>query len=138
MCSHSCGYIAARATVAFDTVLMLTDGETMVRVNTGYRYFLPTDASGDAVVYGSGQPEASVPFVPGILKNLQLAFFIVYHLPPAARERAQSQLTAWLAAGRLQHRIAARLPLERIAEAHALVESGRAIGNVVVSTGEAA
>jgi hypothetical protein len=33
--------------------MMLTDGETMVRVNTGYRYFLPTDASGDAVVYGT-------------------------------------------------------------------------------------
>lgn len=32
--------------------MMLTDGEAMVRVNTGYRYFLPTDASGDAVVYG--------------------------------------------------------------------------------------
>ena len=91
---------------------------------------------GLAVVYGSGQPEASVPFVPGILKNLQLAFFIVYHLPPAARERAQSQLTAWLAEGKLQHRIAARLPLARIAEAHALVESGRAIGNVVVQAGE--
>lgn len=33
--------------------MMLTDGEAMVRVNTGYRYFLPTDASGDAVVYGT-------------------------------------------------------------------------------------
>ena len=90
---------------------------------------------GLAVVYGSGQPEASVPFVPGILKNLQLAFFIVYHLSPTARERAQSQLTAWLAEGMLQHRIAARLPLARIADAHALVEGGRAIGNVVVQTG---
>jgi hypothetical protein len=33
--------------------MMLTDGEAMVRVNTGYRYFLPTDASGDALVYGT-------------------------------------------------------------------------------------
>jgi NADPH:quinone reductase len=95
-------------------------------------------SGGLAVVYGSGQPEASVPFVPGILKNLQLAFFIVYHLTPAARELAQSQLTTWLAEGRLQHRIAARLPLERIAEAHGLVEGGRTIGNVVVSVGDRA
>lgn len=90
---------------------------------------------GLAVVFGSGQPEAAVPFVPGILKNLQLAFFIVYHLPPAARARAQEQLVRWLADGRLAHRIAARLPLDRIAEAHALVETGRAVGNVVVSPG---
>jgi hypothetical protein len=33
--------------------MMLTDGEAMVRVNTGYRYFLPTDASGDALVFGT-------------------------------------------------------------------------------------
>jgi hypothetical protein len=32
--------------------MMLTDGETMVRVETGYRYFLPTDAQGKAVVIG--------------------------------------------------------------------------------------
>lgn len=76
-----------------------------------------------------------MPYMPGILKNLRVAFFIVYHLPPAARELAQSQLTAWMAAGQLQHRIAARLPLEHIAEAHALAEGGRAIGIVVVSTG---
>jgi len=88
---------------------------------------------GLAVVYGSSQPEATVPFVPGILKNLQLAFFIVYHLAPADRARAQAQLDAWLAAGALQHRIAARLPLARIAEAHVLVEQGRVIGNVLVS-----
>ena len=93
---------------------------------------------GLAVVYGSGQPEASVPFVPGILKNLQLAFFIVYHLAPSARELAQSQLTAWLAERRLQHRIAARLDLAQVADAHVLVESGRAIGNVIVSTGAGA
>lgn len=90
---------------------------------------------GLAVVYGSGQPEASVPFAPGILKNLQLAFFIVYHLTPTARAAAQAQLGEWLAERRLQHRIAARLPLERIADAHALVERGGVIGNVVVGTG---
>lgn len=133
-----------RAADFIDRVRALTGGQGVDRIievdlaanaRADFELLAP---GGLAVVYGSGQPEASVPFVPGILKNLQLAFFIVYHLPPAARESAQSQLTAWLAAGRLKHRIAARLPLERIAEAHALVESGRAIGNVVVSIGEAA
>lgn len=91
---------------------------------------------GLAVVYGSGQSEASVPFVPGILKNLQLAFFIVYHLAPDDRARAQARLTDWLAAGALRHAVADRFPLAGIAEAHERVESGRAIGNVLVSPGD--
>ena len=32
--------------------MMLIDGETTVRVMTGHRFFLPADASGDALVYG--------------------------------------------------------------------------------------
>jgi len=128
-----------RSPTFLDTVRGLTDGHGVDRI---IEVDLAANAAADfellapgglAVVYGSGQPEAIVPFVPGILKNLQLAFFIVYHLSPDARDRAQSQLTEWLSAGALQHRIAARLPLSRIADAHALVESGRAIGNVVVS-----
>jgi NADPH:quinone reductase len=41
-------------------------------------------------------------------------------------------LTEWLRDGRLQHNIAARLPLDATADAHELVESGRAAGNVVL------
>ncbi len=87
---------------------------------------------GDIVVYGSGKPEIAVPFFPTILKNVRLRFFIVYNLLPADRAAAIEQLTAWLRDGRLQHRIAARLPLAQIAQAHELVESGRALGNVVL------
>lgn len=88
---------------------------------------------GDIVVYGSGKPEIAVPFFPTILKNVRLRFFIVYNLLPADRAAAIEQLTAWLRDGRLQHRIAARLPLAQIAQAHELVESGRALGNVVLT-----
>jgi NADPH:quinone reductase len=35
------------------------------------------------------------------------------------------------------HTVAARLPLERVAEAHELVEQGRATGNVVLAVGDA-
>ena len=90
---------------------------------------------GDIVVYGSGRPEIAVPFFPAILKNVRLRFFIVYHLAPADRLAAIAQLTDWLNDGGLQHRIAAALPLEEIAEAHELVESGRATGNVVLTIG---
>lgn len=85
---------------------------------------------GDIVVYGSGASEIAVPFVPAILKNVRLRFFIVYNLDGPDREHAIRELTALL--DRLVHTIAARLPLDRIAEAHELVEQGRAIGNVIL------
>lgn len=87
---------------------------------------------GDIVVYGSGKPEIAVPFFPAIVKNVRVRFFIVYNLAPADRSAAIAQLASWLDHGRLQHNVAARIPLERVTEAHELVESGRAAGNVVV------
>lgn len=87
---------------------------------------------GDIVVYGSAASEISVPFLPMILRNIRLRFFIVYNLSAEGRARAIEGLTAMLERGRLAHNIAERLPLERIADAHELVESGRAVGNVIV------
>ncbi|MBK9245025.1 MAG: NADPH:quinone reductase [Burkholderiales bacterium] len=87
---------------------------------------------GDIVVYGSGKPEIALPFFPTILKNVRLRFFIVYNLGPADRAAAIEQLTAWLREGRLQHVVSARIALEAIAEAHQLVETGAAVGNVVL------
>ena len=37
-----------------------------------------------------------------------------------------------LARGELKHRLAERLPLAECAKAHQLVESGKAVGNVVL------
>jgi NADPH2:quinone reductase len=87
---------------------------------------------GRIVVYGSGASDVSVPFVPAILKNARMSFFIVYNLSADDRARAVRQLHAWLEAGALQHTIALRLPLEQIVQAHEAVEAGRAIGNVVL------
>ncbi len=90
---------------------------------------------GDIVVYGSNDLEIPVPFVPMILKNISLHFFIVYNLSAEDRERALVHLGSLLATGRLKHNIAVRLPLEQIAEAHRMIEEGRAIGNVVLEIG---
>jgi NADPH2:quinone reductase len=89
-------------------------------------------SGGQCVVYGSSQAQVQLPFFPLIAKNLQLRCFIVYHLTPAQRERAQATLSRMLERGMLQHNIAARLPLRDIAEAHEMVESGKAVGNVVL------
>ena len=85
------------------------------------------------VVYGSGARQFSLPFFPMISRNVLVRFFIVYHLSSADRQRANALLDDSLRRDLLQHNIAARLPLASIAKAHELVESGTAIGNVVVS-----
>lgn len=92
---------------------------------------------GDIVVYGSNAPEIAIPFFPMILKNVGLRFFIVYNLSPDVRASAIAHLTTMLESGSLVHNIAARLPLERIADAHELVEQGRLIGNAVLAINEA-
>lgn len=90
---------------------------------------------GEVVVYGSGAPEIAVPFAPAILKNVRLRFFIVYNLTPEDRARAVTDMTRLLEEDALTHNIAARLPLGRVAEAHEMVEQGRAAGNVVLEVG---
>lgn len=87
---------------------------------------------GHIVVYGSGVREIPVPFGPSIMKNIRYSFFIVYNLSSDDRRRAIARLTELLEQNSLQHNIAARLPLSDVARAHEMVESGEAIGNVVL------
>jgi len=91
-------------------------------------------AHGEIVVYGSGAPEFSLPFFPMIVRNVTVRCFIVYQLADDDRARAERTLERLLSEGKLRHNIGERLPLSQIAQAHELVESGRAVGNVVLST----
>jgi NADPH2:quinone reductase len=88
--------------------------------------------NGEIIVYGSGASEISVPFSPAIRKGVRMTFFIVYSLESDVRKRAIADMSTLLEKNRLSHNIAARLPLEQIAEAHDLVEKGRVNGNVVL------
>ena len=87
---------------------------------------------GEIVVYGSGTPEIAVPFFASILKNARYHFFIVYNLNAVDRASALAGVSRLLKENALKHQIAARLPLSKAAEAHQLVESGTAVGNVVL------
>ena len=89
-------------------------------------------ADGEIVVYGSGAPEIAVPFFASIVKNARYHFFIVYNLNAADRASAVAAVTRLLNENKLKHQIAARMPLAQAAEAHRLVESGAAVGNVVL------
>ena len=88
---------------------------------------------GLVIAYGSGKEQFTLPFFALISRNLSFRFFIVYNLDDEERGRAVAELTGLLERGELIHNIAERLPLERIAEAHDMVERGRARGKVVLS-----
>ncbi len=96
--------------------------------------FLKT--GGEIVVYGSNAEGIGVPFFPMVLKHARLRFFLVYNLGSDLREQAIGHLTDMLEKSCLTHNIAARLPLERIADAHELVEQGRIPGKVILAVTE--
>ncbi|HKE93001.1 MAG TPA: NADPH:quinone reductase [Povalibacter sp.] len=120
-------------------VLELTGGrgvDRIIEVDMGVNATADLEmlrAGGECVVYGSSASPLQLPFFPLIAKNLQLKFFIVYHLTAADRATAVSVLTRLLTHGMLRHNIAARLPLHEIAKAHEMVEQGSVTGNVVLS-----
>ena len=118
--------------------LALTDGVGADRViEVDFAANLASDLAavrrdGEITVYGTGSAEVAVPFFASAVKNVRYQFFIVYNLSPSDRTQAVTAVNDLLAQRKLQHNIAARLPLARIADAHELVESGRALGNVVL------
>lgn len=88
---------------------------------------------GICVTYGSGAAEMVLGFGPMILSGAAIRFFIVYELSAEARAECEAVLDKLLRAGKLQHAIAATLPLSECAAAHDLVMNGSAMGNVVLT-----
>jgi len=87
---------------------------------------------GELVAYGSSPRPLELPFPVLLAKNIQIKFFMVYHLSPADRDRATAALQRLLARDELQHNIAQRLSLDDIVQAHEAVEGGRLVGNLVL------
>jgi NADPH2:quinone reductase len=79
-------------------------------------------------------PEPALPFWPLVMLDATVRFVLVYVMDAQAHEEAVAATLDGLERGWLRHNIAARLPLERIAEAHELVERG-AGGKVVIEIG---
>lgn len=77
-------------------------------------------------------PEPTLPYYPLAYKGVTVRFVQAYLLPSEARDRAVRDITETLRSGHLKPAIAETFPLDRIADAHALAESGTAIGNVVI------
>ena len=86
-----------------------------------------------ATYASSGVMEPKLPFYPMMFQGVTVRMVLVYILPEAARRQAIQDINHALAQGALVHAIAETYPLARIADAHKAVESGKMIGNVVVS-----
>lgn len=82
-------------------------------------------------------PEPVLPYYAFAFRGAVLRFVQGFLLSPETVSGAVQLIDSLAQSGKLQVAIAARFPLDRIARAHALVESGTAIGNVVVDTRDA-
>ncbi|MGI9270796.1 MAG: NADPH:quinone reductase [Woeseiaceae bacterium] len=90
--------------------------------------------SGTIAAYGSTQsPEPTLPFFQLMYMDMNIRFVIVYAMPETAKQQAVADITTALANERLEHRIAARFPLDNIAAANELIEQGTIRGAVVLT-----
>jgi NADPH2:quinone reductase len=87
---------------------------------------------GTAVVYGTGMPEVTIPGGWMLFSSITLQFMLVYELSPADRAAALAGMQSMMKHKVLRHAVGLRLPLADIAVAHEVVETGGAIGSVVV------
>lgn len=89
--------------------------------------------NGSVAMYASmGEREPVVPVYPLMFLNANLQMVFVYIMPDEAKHQACQDILQAIDAEKLTSPIAARFPLDRLAEAHEMVEQGRQIGNVVV------
>lgn len=80
-------------------------------------------------------PEPVLPYYALQTKGGTLRTIQGFNLPEAARAAGQAAIADLAARGALKVAVGASLPLERIAEAHLLVEGAATTGNVVVTLG---
>jgi len=93
--------------------------------------------NGTIVAYGSdADANPRIPFYVFMQKDILLRMAILYDMPMPMLDRAGSALVKLLEAGQLKHQIAARFPLERIAEAHEMQESGRTMGKILLDVAD--
>jgi NADPH:quinone reductase len=110
--------------------------ERIVEVAFGRNLALDTEAIapfGTIAAYSSdADAEPRLPFWDLLFKNVVIRLVGSDDLPGEANRKAAADITACLEVGALHPRIARRLPLERIAEAHEAVEGGRSDGRVIL------
>jgi NADPH2:quinone reductase len=88
---------------------------------------------GVLAAYASPKDRPELPFWPMLFNNLSIRLLGSDDFPQAAKDAAARDLTDAAAQSALSVNVAEVVPLERIAAAHELIESGRTAGRVLVS-----
>jgi NADPH:quinone reductase len=83
--------------------------------------------------YGSARDRPELPFWPLLFANVTIRLLGSDDFPQAARDAAARDLTSAAAQGALSVTVARTFPLAEIVAAHELVESGAAVGRVLIS-----
>jgi NADPH2:quinone reductase len=121
-------------------ILAATQGERVDRIiDVEFGANLPVSlevlrTGGTIATYSSTQvPEPKLPFFQMMYQDIALRFVIVYAMPESAKQRAIADIDTALREGRLQHRVAASMPLDDIATANELIEQGTVRGAVILT-----
>lgn len=85
--------------------------------------------------YASPEDRPELPFWPMLFANVTIRLLGSDDFPREAKDAAARDLTDAAARGALSVSVAETFPLTRIAQAHELLESGKAQGRVIVATG---
>lgn len=90
--------------------------------------------NGVVATYSSGgaEQEPTLPSLPLLINAITIRFVFVYIMPKEAKQMAASDITAALEAGAIRHNIAQRFPLNEVATAHEVQESGKMIGKAII------
>jgi len=122
-----------------ERILELTDGrgvDRIVEVELGGNLPLLSRVlkpQGVVAAYASmGVREPVLPVYPLMARNTTIEMVLVYTISDEAKRWAVDDISDWLETGEPKFAIAARFSLERLAQAHDLVERGDKIGHVIV------
>lgn len=123
----------------FEKIMEFTDGagvDRVVDVNLGVNWetnYKILKIGGVITSYSSmGDRTPPFPHYELMLNNITIRLVMVHCCPPEALLHAAAEVTRALDEGALTHHIAERFPLDELASAHEAVESGEAVGNVIV------
>jgi NADPH2:quinone reductase len=79
------------------------------------------------------EPVVPFPFYGTLMNSPTLHIIGCFTVAEAFKQQSVSDISRWMAEGRLTNRVAQEFPLEEIGQAHEMVEVGRQVGSVVVT-----
>jgi NADPH2:quinone reductase len=120
-------------------VMQITEGRGVSRiaeVDLGGNLATTMQVAGKKCVIGAyasrGNLTPALPFYELLSRDMVVRTLFASLMRPELRAEGNRRLGEWMAAGQIVHTVSRVLPLEEVATAHELVESGGVIGKVML------